>query len=81
MTEIPEALIHNACYSADTVAMQPHPTNAQQTKAIVTRALEALVANGMIEIVPEEDWPGWYIINPPYDAIWPTPEVRTIPDV
>ena len=66
MIEIPKALIRNACLAADRAAMQPHATKAEETRAIVTRALEALANNGQIKIVKPDHWPGWFIVDPPY---------------
>jgi hypothetical protein len=63
---ISDILVRNACFSADAVAVGFIGTEADKTRAIVRRALEALEANGMIKVVPESEWPSWYIPDPPY---------------
>ena len=63
-----QALVQDATMSADAVAMQPHLTHAEATRAIVRRAIEALAANGRITVVPIEQWPDAYVIDPPYDS-------------
>lgn len=65
-TLLPADLIRNACFAADTVAIGFTGTGADKTRAIIERALEALEANGMIKIIPEEEWPQWFIPDPPY---------------
>lgn len=67
---IPDPLILNACFSADSVAIGFKGSSADLTKAIVQRTLEALEANGMITIIPEREWPEYYIPDPPYKAPW-----------
>lgn len=66
MTEIPPDLIQNGVLAADVVAMQEYATESKRTRAIVTRALEALAANGQIQVVPQEQWPDWFVLEPPY---------------
>lgn len=62
-----ERLIQNAVLAADSVAMQPHNTSAAQTRAVVTRAVEFLIGNGLIIVRPEEDWPEWLVMDPPFE--------------
>ena len=62
-----EEAVRNARFSADSVAMADHPTPAKKTEAIVRRTLEALLANGIIEIKPIDEWPPFYSIDPPYE--------------
>lgn len=62
-----DALIRNACLAADEVAIGFQGTAAEKTRAVIERALEALIANGQITVVPIEDWPHWYIPAPPYE--------------
>jgi hypothetical protein len=59
-------LVQNACFSADSVAVGFEGTPAQKTHAVITRALEALEANGLISITPLDDWPIAYAADPPY---------------
>jgi len=61
-------LVRNACLSADVVAVGFQGTNAEKTRAILTRALEALEANGLIRVTPIEEWPHFYFLDPPYSA-------------
>jgi hypothetical protein len=65
-----EIVIRNARLAADAVAMQPHPTEARRTHAIVQRAFEFAVANGMIEVTDPSTWREWMSLDPPYDG-WP----------
>lgn len=62
-------LVQNATISADDVAIGFRGTNADRTQAIVRRALEALEANGMITVVPVEQWPPFYTPFPPYTGL------------
>lgn len=59
-------LIRNACFSADSVAIEFEGTTSKFTEAVVTRALEALIANGLISVTPLEEWPEYYMPDPPY---------------
>lgn len=59
-------LVRNACMSADSVAIGFNGTPAAKTRAVVERALEALLANGLIKVVPNEEWRDFYVIDPPY---------------
>lgn len=65
---IPASLIQNAVLAADAAAMEPHVTPADQTRAVVRRVIEFLVGNGLITITPEEDWPVWLVMDPPFDS-------------
>lgn len=66
--EVMEWLVRNACMSADSVAIGFQGTNAAKTRAVVQRALEALIANGQIAIKPLDEWPEYYVIDPPYKS-------------
>lgn len=59
-------LVRNACFSADSVAVDFTGASLNLTRALVTRALEALLANGLISVTPLEEWPDYYIPDPPY---------------
>lgn len=61
-----EWLVKNASMSADDVAIGFDGTGAAKTRAIIERALEALIANDLITVTPWEEWPPFYSINPPY---------------
>lgn len=68
-----EWVVRNACFSADIVAMErtaAGDTGAQVTEAIIKRSLEALVANGIIAIKDPDDWPPFYVPDPPYKSIF-----------
>lgn len=69
---VPKYLVQNGCFAADSVAMQYHATNADRTRAIVERTLEALEANGMIKFVPEDEWPDFFVPDPPYGFPFPS---------
>ena len=66
MNEIDAILVKNACFSADSVAIGFRGTEAEKTRAVIHRALEALLANNYITIVPPEERPFVYIPEPPY---------------
>jgi glycerol dehydrogenase-like iron-containing ADH family enzyme len=59
--------VRNACMSADKVSMAMRDAvPAQRTEQIIRRALDALIANGIIMLNDQETWPDWYIPDPPY---------------
>lgn len=60
-------LLQNACIAADDVAIRFQGTDSERTRAVVQRALEALEANGLITVVPEEDRPFFFAPFPPYN--------------
>lgn len=60
------ALVQNACFAADQIAIGFDGTGAELTRAVITRALEALEGNGMIELVAMDDWPMFFVPEPPY---------------
>lgn len=59
-------LVRNACLSADPVAMHYMGSESGRTQAIIARALNALEGNGLIRFVPREEWPEFYVAEPPY---------------
>lgn len=59
-------LVRNAVLAADQVAIGFQGTPAAKTRAVVHRALEMLIANRMITVVPRGDWPDWITLDPPY---------------
>lgn len=65
--EVMDWLVRNASFSADSVAIGFVGTNAQKTKVIIKRSLEALIANGQIKVVPVEEWNDYYVPDPPYE--------------
>ena len=66
---VPAYVVQSACFAADQVAMEFLGTPAAKTQAVLQRALEALVANGLISVVAEEDWPFIFEPFPPYKNI------------
>lgn len=68
--EAREWLLRNARLSADLVVFESgfrELTGAQQTSKIIERAVEALEANGLIKVLPPEEWPETYVPDPPYE--------------
>lgn len=59
-------LMQLACFSADEVAIGFQGTQAARTAAVIERAIEALVANGVITVTPREQWGLLYAPYPPY---------------
>ena len=66
---VPAYVVQSACFAADQVAMEFLGTPAAKTQAVLQRALEALVANGLISVVAEEEWPFVFAPVPPYKNI------------
>ena len=75
MTEIAnprvtDQVVHLGCLAADEVVFlnmnATSMTGAEKTRAIVRRTLEALEANGVIYIVPDENHPFFFKPFPPY---------------
>ena len=66
---VPAYVVQSACFAADQVAMGFLGTPAAKTQAVLQRALEALVANGLISVVAEEEWPFVFAPFPPYKNI------------
>lgn len=65
-----ETLTHQACFAADTVAIDNRHTGmtgAQQTHAIVRRTIEFLIGNGLIDVVDQGSLNPWIKPDPPYD--------------
>ena len=58
-------LVQNGCFAADNVAIGFQGTPAAKTRVIIHRALEALIANGCIQV--PSDWPEFFVPDPPYD--------------
>jgi hypothetical protein len=48
------------------VTLASHPTEHERIRAVIERALEMLLANGLIRAVPREDWPEYVVADPPY---------------
>lgn len=59
-----DRLVQSATLSADIVAMESYPNEAQRTRAIIRRALECCISNGMLEVVPSDQWPQWISLDP-----------------
>ena len=65
--EVLEWLVQNGSFAADMVAVGHPGTGAEKTRAIVKKALEALIGNGQIHIVPPTEWNYYFLPDPPYD--------------
>lgn len=52
--------VQNGCFAADDVAIGFQGTPAEKTRAVIERALEALITNGIITINDPEDWPPYF---------------------
>lgn len=59
-----DLMIRNATLAADAVAVRFQGTEAERTRAVVKRAVEFLVDNRMVEVIPEERWPEWLVVDP-----------------
>lgn len=60
-------VIHNAVLAADAVAIRrDYPTEAARTRAVVARALEFAVGNGLVTVTPRDQWPEWLAMDPPF---------------
>lgn len=80
--EVLEDLTRWATFSADTVAMEQRAlgvTNAQVTRRVVRRAIEALAANDLIRVpdLPTNSEKFMYVPDPPFDPIF-GPERRPV---
>ena len=62
-------VIRHATFAADVVASEPHATGAARTRAIVARALEMCLGNGLIEVTDPGTWPEWIVMDPPYGKL------------
>lgn len=71
--EVKHLLVRNGTMSANAVAIGLNATTltgAERTRIIVERTIEALEANGLITVVPADEWPDFYIPDPPYRSPW-----------
>ena len=59
MDKLMEEIVRNATLAADVVAMEPHPSGVARTRAIVARALEFAVDNGLMVVTDPDGWPRW----------------------
>lgn len=65
-----DKLTQDACFAADIVAISNRHTdmtNAEQTRAIIRRAIEFMIGNDVVRVVDHGDEGRWMTINPPYD--------------
>ena len=75
-----DELIRTATFAADVVAMRPHNTAADQTRAVVAITLDSLINQGFLRVIDPEAWPMWVAVNPEdidglpsrYDPSWET---------
>ena len=61
-----DQLVRNGCLAADAVAIGFMGTPAQRTRAVVSRALGSLLANGLIEIRDPAAWPDYVMPDQRY---------------
>lgn len=67
--ELLEMLTRNGCFAADSAVLDAGPiTRAEATRVAVRAALRVLAANGMIAVVPREQWPIYMTVHPPAGA-------------
>lgn len=59
-------LVQTGTLAADRYAIGFVGTQAERTRAVVRGALEALIANGIVEVKPRGEWPEWIELDPPY---------------
>ena len=65
-------LILHAAHSASINAkMSGDQIPASITRKAVTAAFECALGNGLISITPEDEWPEWIAVDPPYEPGWP----------
>jgi hypothetical protein len=68
MDELHDKIIKNATYATGNVAIYGRfDTEAARTRAIVTEAFWCAFGNGLITAVPQEQWPVYLALDPPYD--------------
>jgi len=68
-TEAPaplDRLVQLGSMAADNVAIGFVGTGAERTKASVREALQCLLANGLIQMTPIDQWPEYVALDPPY---------------
>jgi hypothetical protein len=68
-----EDLLRNMMIPAQTAAINAAGgTGAEMTRAAVRAAVECALGNGLITVVPPEQWPAYVSLDPPYDpeAAW-----------
>lgn len=64
-----DLLVQHACFAADGVrwgARSQWTTEADLVRLQLKRALEMLIGNGLIQVVPAQDWPEYVVLDPPY---------------
>lgn len=64
-----EALLRSVGLAADLAAikaMNEDRTHAEIARAAVREALLCAEGNGLITVVPREEWPPWVTSTPPY---------------
>lgn len=68
--DVPHNLLRAAVMAADSVAIdarqRPGVTNADITRAVVREAFACALGNGLIQVVPQDQWPQWIAVDPPY---------------
>lgn len=71
---VTDQVVQLGCLAADEIVFLDYEsakpmTGAERTRAIVRRTLEALEANGVIYIVPDENHPFFFKPFPPYGEL------------
>lgn len=64
-----DLLVEHASSAADMVACVPvnrADTAAEMTRRQLRAALELLIGNGLIRVVPTDEWPEYVVMDPPY---------------
>lgn len=66
---VDDQLVQDGVLAADEVAIGFRGTDAEKTRAVVRRALEALEANGLITVTPVDERPMFFAPFPPYEQL------------
>lgn len=67
--ELLAEVLRSAMFAADDAVMAGgFRTRADQTRAAVTAAFRLALGNGLIRIVPRDEWPEYIALDPPYAA-------------
>lgn len=67
--EVLDALLRNVQLAHDIAAIDAineGKTNAEVARTVVREALLCAEGNGLITVVPREEWPPWITSTPPY---------------
>lgn len=71
--ELLSKVVSYAVFAADKVAIGGgFATPADATQAAVTEAFKLALGNGLIRLVPQDEWPEYVALDPPYDPEAPS---------